>query len=73
MKHIDYINNIAFSEENLETNVEVNENTNEEINVSFRTDQIGTALGYLGKGMLGIFIVIGIIIGVITALNKIKK
>lgn len=30
------------------------------------------SLGYMWKGMLGIFIIIGIIIGVVTILNKVK-
>ncbi len=31
-----------------------------------------TSLKYMGIGMLGIFLIIGIIIGVVTILNKIK-
>lgn len=30
------------------------------------------SLGYMWKGMLGIFIIIGVIIGVVTLLNKVK-
>ena len=30
-------------------------------------------LKYMGLGMLGIFIVIGIIVGVVVALNKVTK
>lgn len=35
-------------------------------------ESILKSLGYMWKGMLGIFIIIGIIIGVVTILNKVK-
>ena len=38
---------------------------------NFSVDRFFEALPYMGKGMLGIFIVIGVIIGVIVLLNKI--
>ncbi|MBR6681148.1 MAG: hypothetical protein IKL59_07810 [Clostridia bacterium] len=37
---------------------------------NFSVDRFFEALPYMGKGMLGIFIVIGVIIGVILLLNK---
>ena len=38
---------------------------------NFSTERFLEALPYMGKGMLGIFVVIGVIIGVILLLNKI--
>ena len=38
---------------------------------NFSTERFFEALPYMGKGMLGIFIVIGVIIGCIALLNKI--
>jgi len=40
---------------------------------NFSTERFFEALPYLGKGMLGIFIVIGVIIGIIVLLNKITS
>ena len=38
---------------------------------NFSTGRFLEALPYMGKGMLGIFIVIGVIIGCIAVLNRI--
>ena len=38
---------------------------------NFSTERFFDALPYMGKGMLGIFVVIGVIIGMIVVLNKI--
>ena len=38
---------------------------------NFSTERFFEALPYMGKGMLGIFVVIGVIIGMIVVLNKI--
>ena len=40
---------------------------------NFSTARFLEALPYMGKGMLGIFIVIGVIIGFIVLLNKITN
>lgn len=40
---------------------------------NFSTERFFDALPYMGKGMLGIFIVIGVIIGFIVLLNKITN
>ena len=42
-------------------------------NLQFRTDQIGESLGAMGKGMLGIFIVIAAIVLVSALLNKVTS
>ena len=42
-------------------------------NLQFRTDQIGESLGAMGKGMLGIFIVIAAIAGVTMFLNNVTS
>ncbi|MBQ8403615.1 MAG: hypothetical protein IJX55_04220 [Clostridia bacterium] len=42
-------------------------------NIQFRTDQIGESLGAMGKGMLGIFIVIAAIVFVSALLNKVTS
>ncbi len=39
-------------------------------NLFFEPMNFVTSLAWMGKGMLGIFVVIGIIIGVTTLLNK---
>ena len=44
-----------------------------EIKIDFKPEEFGNNLHYMGKGMLGIFIVIGIIIVSVYALSKIGK
>ncbi len=53
-----------------EQNVETTDNS---IGIKIQPmESVVKSLGYMWKGMLGIFIIIGIIIGVVTILNKIK-
>ena len=42
-------------------------------NLIFEPMNFVTSLKYMGVGMLGIFIVIGIIVGVVVGLNKLTK
>lgn len=42
-------------------------------NIQFRTDQVTESLGAMGKGMLGIFIVIAAIVFVSALLNKVTS
>ena len=39
----------------------------------FEPMEFVNSLGYMGKGMLGIFIVIGVIIGITMILNKVTQ
>lgn len=44
--------------------------TEESIKIDFKPEEFVNNLGYMGKGMLGIFVVIGIIIASVYALAK---
>ena len=53
---------------------EVAPETNEGINVEFKGwEQFGKSFGYMGFGMLGIFLVTCILILTVTALNKLQN
>ena len=47
--------------------------TEESIKIDFKPEEFVNNLGYMGKGMLGIFIVIGAIIGSVYLLGLIVK
>ena len=47
------------------------EKTEESIEIDFKPEEFVNNLGYMGKGMFGIFVVIGIIIASVYALAKI--
>ncbi len=54
-----------------ETNTE--KPTNEGMNIDVDFGRFAESFKYMGIGMLGIFLITGIIIGVVTILNKIKS
>lgn len=69
---IDQINAELSGAETLSTEQNV-ETTDNSIGIKIQPmESVVKSLGYMWKGMLGIFIIIGIIIGVVTILNKIK-
>lgn len=59
--------NATLSTENVTEN-----NENDGINLQFDAQRFLSSFKYMGIGMLGIFIITVIIIGVVTLLNKIK-
>ena len=52
---------------------EAKKDTEESIKIDFKPEEFVNNLGYMGKGMLGIFVVIGTIIGAVHLLGLFGK
>ena len=71
-------NQELLNEINNELNLTSTESTNqttqtEQVKVDINMKRFGYSFKYMGLGMLGIFLIIGIVIVTVSVLNKVKK